>query len=329
MAEFPAMPFYTDAYLADTRHLTTEEHGAYLLLLMCAWRSKGCQLKDDDRQLARIVGISSARWKRLRTVLSEFFVISGGYWRQKKLVATHAAVAVRVERNRANGSKGGLASARKRSGKPEVGKTSSNRSSAASATARATKTKPKSKSGSSEWAAVAAAAGLEGGVFDDGFVEGWVAAGADYAKDIVPTLKRIAARERDRVGRVPATLAYYDAAVLEARDKRLRAVKRGEMHAAQNPSAPAKRRFDRASEADWREFLGDRNSRFRGDYLSQNWQIPRDHPVFLSAGLGPDPRHSHNSTIPDAVYRHYARSWGWRPKPVHRSAEIKQTNDKQ
>lgn len=310
MAEFPAMPFYTDAYLADTRHLTTEEHGAYLLLLMCAWRAQGCRLKDDDRQLARIAGMSSARWKRLRPALAEFFNISHGYWQQKKLIATHAAVAERVERNRVNGSKGGRASARKRS----VSKTASKCSSDASANDEATKSKPKSKKNSSQLADVALAAGLKEDSSNSSFIEGWLAAGADCTKDIVPTLKRISAREKDRVGRVPSTLAYYDAAVLEARDKRLRAVKRGEQHAQDNPPAPEKRSFDRSSEADWHQFLGDRNSRFRGDYLSRNWQIPRDHPVFFPAGLGPDPRHSPNSFIPAAIYSHYACSWGWRPK---------------
>ena len=28
MADFPYIKFYTDAYLADTTHLRTEEHGA-------------------------------------------------------------------------------------------------------------------------------------------------------------------------------------------------------------------------------------------------------------------------------------------------------------
>ena len=62
MAEFPHLPLFTDAYLADTRHLTTEEHGAYLLLMMEAWRRPECSLPDDDRLLARLCGLSIERW---------------------------------------------------------------------------------------------------------------------------------------------------------------------------------------------------------------------------------------------------------------------------
>ncbi len=85
MADFPAMPFYTDAYLADTTHLTTEEHGAYLLLLFAAWRSPGCSLRDDDAFLARVAKVTLDRWrKRLRPVLAPFWRIEGGVWTQKK-----------------------------------------------------------------------------------------------------------------------------------------------------------------------------------------------------------------------------------------------------
>ena len=85
VAEFPALPLFTDAYLADTRHLTAEEHGAYLLLLMCAWRTRGCALKDCDQTLARTVGVTRARWRKLKPVMLEFFTADGGVWQQKKL----------------------------------------------------------------------------------------------------------------------------------------------------------------------------------------------------------------------------------------------------
>lgn len=114
MAEFPALPFFTDAYLADTRHLTTEEHGAYLLLLMCAWRNRGCQLKDNDRMLARIAGLSPAKWRRMKPVLVEFFTVADGLWRQKKLLYVYDTVSKKVARNRENGRRGGkITAARK------------------------------------------------------------------------------------------------------------------------------------------------------------------------------------------------------------------------
>ena len=86
MAEFPAMMLWTDAYLADTTHLRTEEHGAYLLLLMAAWRSKDGALTDDDAFLARVCRCTLDRWRtRMRPIMEPFFTVSGGRWTQKRL----------------------------------------------------------------------------------------------------------------------------------------------------------------------------------------------------------------------------------------------------
>lgn len=113
MAEFPSMPLWTDAYLGDTTHLTTVEHGAYLLLLMTAWRARENKLPDDDRLLARYSKLGPAQWKRIKPIIAEFFTIENGHWTQRRLIDEAIAVKQFRERQR----KAGKASALKRKGR--------------------------------------------------------------------------------------------------------------------------------------------------------------------------------------------------------------------
>ena len=56
----PWMPFYVNDYIGDTRHLSTVQHGAYLLLLLSYWARGG--LPDNDQQLANITGLPLEEW---------------------------------------------------------------------------------------------------------------------------------------------------------------------------------------------------------------------------------------------------------------------------
>ena len=85
MADFPALPVFTDAFLADTMHLSRDEIGAYMLLLFTAWRRPECDLPDDDVFLAKIVRCDQRKWRHLRPVMEQFHVIENGKWRQKRL----------------------------------------------------------------------------------------------------------------------------------------------------------------------------------------------------------------------------------------------------
>lgn len=86
MAEFPALPLFTDAYMADTRHLTTLQHGAYLLMLMTAWRMPDCALPDDDVFLARITGLDRRTWNKNKAVLLYFWKQDDQHkWNQGRL----------------------------------------------------------------------------------------------------------------------------------------------------------------------------------------------------------------------------------------------------
>lgn len=83
----PYMPFWVDDYQRDTRHLTTEEHGAYLLLLMAAWAAPTNSLPDDDDMLARIAGVSAHRWAAMKNIIMAFWTFDGRSkkWGQKRL----------------------------------------------------------------------------------------------------------------------------------------------------------------------------------------------------------------------------------------------------
>ena len=78
----PYMRLYVADYLADTRRLSTLEHGAYLLLIMEYWRQGGLPTNTD--QLALIAGFSAndKRWQNVCVALSSFFDEN---WRHKRI----------------------------------------------------------------------------------------------------------------------------------------------------------------------------------------------------------------------------------------------------
>lgn len=97
MAEFPALTLWTDSYLADTRMLSTIEHGAYLLLLMEAWRRPHCDLPDDDKILARLAGLARDEWDEIKPTIMGFWTYDGRSktWHQKRLRKERDAARVR------------------------------------------------------------------------------------------------------------------------------------------------------------------------------------------------------------------------------------------
>lgn len=107
MSEFPSIPFFTDAYLADTRHLSTLEHGAYLLLLMMAWRQPDCRMPNDDDTLAKWAGVDARTWKRIKPRVMAFWTLAEDRWSQSRLSREREYVSKRAEVARKNGKQGG------------------------------------------------------------------------------------------------------------------------------------------------------------------------------------------------------------------------------
>jgi uncharacterized protein YdaU (DUF1376 family) len=102
----PWMPLYVADYLADTGHLSTLEHGAYMLLIMHYW-SKG-SLPDDDKRLASIARALPEQWADMRATIAEFFEDG---WKHSRIDAELENAAKAYERRAAAGRAGGKAKA--------------------------------------------------------------------------------------------------------------------------------------------------------------------------------------------------------------------------
>ncbi len=74
MTEIPGMILWTDAYLADTTHLSTFEHGAYLLILMAMWRNGG-KLAKDSKKLAMVAKVPPMLWRHVEKNIMDFMTV--------------------------------------------------------------------------------------------------------------------------------------------------------------------------------------------------------------------------------------------------------------
>ena len=111
MTTTPWMPLYVADYLADTGHLSTDEHGAYLLLIMHYWRTGG--LPDDDSRLASITRLGK-RWPKVSKTVRDFFHAENGTLTHKR-IDLELAKALKMRDIRVAG---GIARAQQRYSKP-------------------------------------------------------------------------------------------------------------------------------------------------------------------------------------------------------------------
>ena len=86
MAEYPSLPLFTDAYLADTTHLTDAEHGIYVLLLIHLWRSPDCRIPNDKQWIARKLRKTVEEVAdEVMPLVGEFCQTDGNWITQKRL----------------------------------------------------------------------------------------------------------------------------------------------------------------------------------------------------------------------------------------------------
>lgn len=112
MSATPFLQLYVGDYLADTLDLTTEQHGAYLLLLMTMWRHDA-RLPNDHAKLARIARVSARRWHLVWDAISKFFFVDGDQIGNKRLDREHQKAVSISKKRSASGEAGGRAKALK------------------------------------------------------------------------------------------------------------------------------------------------------------------------------------------------------------------------
>lgn len=112
MSERPFMQLYVSDFVGDTLQLSTEQIGAYMLMLMAMWNAGGT-LPDDDVKLSRVVRMSLKKWRAISADLLTFFERAGGEISHKRLTKELRKSLVKSEARAAAGALGGAAKALK------------------------------------------------------------------------------------------------------------------------------------------------------------------------------------------------------------------------
>ena len=100
MAALPYMQLYIADYLADTMHLSAEEHGAYLLLMFNYWQT-GKPIPKN--RLAKIARLTNERWADVEPSLREFFCDNGEEWVHLRIEEDLATVREKLTKKSAAG----------------------------------------------------------------------------------------------------------------------------------------------------------------------------------------------------------------------------------
>lgn len=101
-SEGPSRPFRFSIKAAelymDTQHLAPQAFGCYMRLLLSYWRVG--PPKNDDKILARIVGLDLAKWRAIRGEVAPFFDIQHDEWIHHELDRELSASTEAIRNNR-------------------------------------------------------------------------------------------------------------------------------------------------------------------------------------------------------------------------------------
>lgn len=195
---------YWADYLADTTHLSTFQHGCYLLLIAAYWR-RGKPLPDEQEYLASLCQCTLDKWSRYGSPVKAMFSCKNGLLVHKRIdleilrscgriESARNAASIRHTYRNANHSNSHIHSHNKK--ESDVDESPSIR--------------------------VLEAIGVRNDPnwHGDGLrVTAWINDGADLDLDILPTIKRVMAKRNGQGP--PRSLKYFDQAIADAKATRL------------------------------------------------------------------------------------------------------------
>jgi len=210
MAEYSALPLFTDSWVADTAHLARAERGLYLDLLVLMWRSPDCRVPRDMDWIGRKLRVSEDEKIMLESLLSEFCQTDGNFYFQKRLKKEFMFV-----RNKRK--KQSVAAKSRWDKEKDPSKRNAGRHSIRNAPSPSPTYTPLPPTGGS-LETVVLECGRRAGInltspghitkaMD--IVRDWIDVGADPDRDIYPVIAERVARTSDTI----ASLKYFDAAV--------------------------------------------------------------------------------------------------------------------
>lgn len=105
------MPFFVGDYARDTMHFSTEDHGAYLLLILHYWAHGGLPPGDSAKmRIAKFDQITDKKkWKKCKKAITPLF----HRWRHKRIDAELRWQQIIKEKRALAGAEGGRRSRRK------------------------------------------------------------------------------------------------------------------------------------------------------------------------------------------------------------------------
>lgn len=115
----PFMQLYIGDYLRDTQGLSTEGHGAYLLILFAMWNADGW-VSAEPRKMAQYARMTVTRWAKLAPDIMPFLIVEDGMASQKRLLQQLEKASGKSLKRSVAGKRGAEAKALKNNNVPQA-----------------------------------------------------------------------------------------------------------------------------------------------------------------------------------------------------------------